>query len=96
MPKHRGTTLRRAFEILDVFHANPRPLSRREIEEALPDMGGVTIYNYLADLEEGGFIECTTPALGRGRAHFFQLGPRLVELGASVARRERAKRGSAV
>lgn len=96
MAEHKGTTLRRAFEILDVFYANPRPLCQRDIADALPNVGGFTIYSYLKDLEEGGFLERTDPSLGRGRPHFYRLGSRFVQIGACVARRQRAEREASV
>lgn len=76
------------FVILDVLYGSPRPLSAREISEAIGMKYG-TAFNYLTDLELGGFIEAVEQEETRGRRRLFCLGPRLVQLGADAARRRR-------
>lgn len=87
----RGATLSMAFKILEAFYASPGPVTIQQIAASMDICYG-SATNYLAVLEESGFIEFAYRQQGRGRTHFFQLGPRLVELGAKVARRKRADR----
>ncbi len=84
-----AVTLRKAFRIIEVLRVNPQPLCASEIAEAV-DMCYESARLYLIGLEEVGFVEFVGRKEARGRTNYFQLGSRLVQLGAEVVRRRRA------
>lgn len=85
----RSNSLGKAFRILEVLRVNPQPLCVSEIAEAL-DLCYESARLYVADLEESGLIEFAGRKESRGRTNYFQLGPRLIQLGAEAVRRRKA------